>query len=488
MTGSLDDTTGGTLDDAAQQLEVGNIDVTGNEPLHAASAVVFRDGSDTVAVDAQGVEISSGTDAFTVIQAAVDDNEPSGTEPFPDGGATTFIKQGDYTGSSSGIDVSSNQRLVGEGPATKLTYSGSGAAITTSNPSGHNWTRHVLLKDFQLVSDGSTGGGIETSSSEGRLLRSRLQGLIIRDFTSSGAEALDLHGAVTVVVESCHLENNDRNCNLRGSSTTIHFIDTRLRKAQGLFSIQMNGAVGVYFEQCIFEADTADSVNIISGCTNIKFDTCYWESNESVDVQVGGGGDVTNIKFVSCRAFNNKNSARSWVLDGTTGTPPVNVEFDGCLWKTGPDTPSSWIALDFQDGSGAEASVRDCRFLEDQSNTGMTAIDVDAGDTLFLDEQTTFSGWDTNINANGTVKGTNSGFVTENSGTATVASGTTSITVAHGLDVTPSAEDIQVTPTNDPTNDVGNFWVDTVGATNFNINVGADPGTGGATFSWSAEA
>ena len=70
------------------------------------------------------------------------------------------------------------------------------------------------------------------------------------------------------------------------------------------------------------------------------------------------------------------------------------------------------------------------------------------------------------------------------SGSATVASGTTSISVTHGAGYTPVAADLVVTPTNNPTNDPGWFWINNVGATTFDINVRNDPGSGGATFSW----
>lgn len=70
------------------------------------------------------------------------------------------------------------------------------------------------------------------------------------------------------------------------------------------------------------------------------------------------------------------------------------------------------------------------------------------------------------------------------SGTATITTGTTSVTVTHGAGVTPAAADIVVTPTNSPTNDPGHWWVDTIGATTFKINVRADPGASGASFSW----
>ncbi len=71
--------------------------------------------------------------------------------------------------------------------------------------------------------------------------------------------------------------------------------------------------------------------------------------------------------------------------------------------------------------------------------------------------------------------------VTARSGTATVANGTTSIAVTHGLGSTPDR--VLITPTAD-TNGI-TWWVDTVGATTFNIKMDSDPGAD-KTFDWRA--
>lgn len=86
---------------------------------------------------------------------------------------------------------------------------------------------------------------------------------------------------------------------------------------------------------------------------------------------------------------------------------------------------------------------------------------------------------------NGTVIRNNLGWTTENSGTATVANGATSVAVNHGLSFTPTVNNISVTPTNSLGN-AAKFWISGVGATQFTINVNADPGATTATFSWSA--
>lgn len=78
----------------------------------------------------------------------------------------------------------------------------------------------------------------------------------------------------------------------------------------------------------------------------------------------------------------------------------------------------------------------------------------------------------------------NVGYVTENVGTATLLNGNTSVTVAHGLDDTPTI--VTITWTENPTNAIGDWWVDTIGATNFTLN-GVDPGASNLDFMWEAK-
>lgn len=83
-----------------------------------------------------------------------------------------------------------------------------------------------------------------------------------------------------------------------------------------------------------------------------------------------------------------------------------------------------------------------------------------------------------------TILRNNIGWVTEANGTATVANATTSIAVTHGLSITPSLDMISVTPTNS-LGTATKFWISGATATQFTINVDADPGATTATFAWS---
>ena len=80
----------------------------------------------------------------------------------------------------------------------------------------------------------------------------------------------------------------------------------------------------------------------------------------------------------------------------------------------------------------------------------------------------------------------NRGFVTENQGSATIVSGQTQITVNHGLYLTPTSNNITITPTNNLGN-ASKFWIDNVTSTSFRINVNSDPGATGAAFVWTVQ-
>ena len=65
----------------------------------------------------------------------------------------------------------------------------------------------------------------------------------------------------------------------------------------------------------------------------------------------------------------------------------------------------------------------------------------------------------------------NTGYVTENSGLGTLYNLTSSITVAHGLDYTPTADEFSITFTSSLAN-CTQWWISGIGAANFDLNVG----------------
>lgn len=80
------------------------------------------------------------------------------------------------------------------------------------------------------------------------------------------------------------------------------------------------------------------------------------------------------------------------------------------------------------------------------------------------------------------------GITLESFGTGTIASGATNTgAIAHGLSRTPNAAEFVLTLGGNPTNDPGIVYLSSIGATNFQINVRADPGASGANIGWRAK-
>lgn len=194
------------------------------------------------------------------------------------------------------------------------------------------------------------------------------------------------------------------------------------------------GAVdGMYFDQCEFFINGADGLYVAdTGCINVH-------------VRGGSAAQNTNSGYhfapnvVSFSVI----GARSGAGDGLSANSAYGINVEG--------------------GTSNHFTLRDndCR-----GNTSGAINDASSGTSKWIDN--------------------NDGYVTKNAGTGTIASGTTAVTITHGLAVTPAAKDIFITPTANTTNDPGNIWVDTITATQFNLNCRVNPGASGMPFSWTA--
>ena len=114
-------------------------------------------------------------------------------------------------------------------------------------------------------------------------------------------------------------------------------------------------------------------------------------------------------------------------------------------------------------------------------------IYVDGDNCIFKNNDIRQSGKSSNFYQTGVttiVLQNNVGYVTENSGTATLVNGNTSIAVTHGLNVTPAAGDIIVTPI-EAWGNMTQFYIDTYTATQFTIHADLNPGQD-VDFAWKA--
>lgn len=82
--------------------------------------------------------------------------------------------------------------------------------------------------------------------------------------------------------------------------------------------------------------------------------------------------------------------------------------------------------------------------------------------------------------------GYNQGFITESSGSSFIASGATSVTLNHGLSVTPTQQAFSIMPTGLSSNDPGEIYIDTITSTQFTVHCRNNPGVSTLPFYWKA--
>lgn len=132
--------------------------------------------------------------------------------------------------------------------------------------------------------------------------------------------------------------------------------------------------------------------------------------------------------------------------------------------------------------------ISECHIIDSGTRTAATYYEIDASATANTIIQNNFI-----YKGAGTVgiidRGTtplirdNIGYVSENSGTGTLLNANTSVVINHGLATTPTS--ILITWAENPTNAIGDWWIDTLTTTQFTLN-GVDPGASNLDFYWRA--
>lgn len=210
---------------------------------------------------------------------------------------------------------------------------------------------------------------------------------------------------------------------------------------------------------------------------------------------ITGNNCESNVEYGAYLVTNchrNNISGNSFYLNGKNGlrldaSSVCNITGNSFI-NNGQTTDATYSDVLMRNTSIANIVLSNS-FTNDLANKTKYGIEEEAGaDTLNMIFWNWLSGSNTTagILKNGStskLKG-NSNHISENSGTAVVANGTTSIAVNHGLAITPSINNIMVTPTNSMGN-AAKYYISTVTSTQFTINVNADPGATTATFVWS---
>lgn len=232
--------------------------------------------------------------------------------------------------------------------------------------------------------------------------------------------------------------------------------------------------VGNTFDHDIW-IDDSDSIEIGPNfARNLRF-TVNEHSNFEINVT---GGSYTQIRMTDI---------------GTPGAFTTNATISGVQIDPARNTELYPYFLDAE--FVGEVRFNNCHVTSNGSSSQLQLARHANQDIQFVDCDFNSALGSGISGSGGTLRAKGCTFlISENRGAATINSGATSATVTHGInaEVVPAGvlteADIQVTLTEQGTNDPGNIWVDTITATQFNVNCRNDPGASNLSFGWHARA
>jgi hypothetical protein len=243
-------------------------------------------------------------------------------------------------------------------------------------------------------------------------------------------------------------------------------------EASGTDRIKSIFCASVYFDNADSETVRISVTDATARVSGVSFTQCSLNFSQSGDGCIvtgvsGDPGQLERVRFVGCDFLLNQ-------LNGVYLTNCRDIDFEACHVQGNSDGTSNVNSGIFADvgieglrvnaGSiGAEdefaASQRHGIVLGSGiSEVRITGVDLTGNVTSPLD-----NGGATNL-----VVRDCAGFATQASGRATILNGATSVTVTHGMGLTPT--NVQVSPIGDiGASGGGRVWADTIGATTFRI-------------------
>ena len=236
------------------------------------------------------------------------------------------------------------------------------------------------------------------------------------------------------------------------------FFDSAVNSTQIVKCVETE-FVGCWFSGGRSGAGSAGA--IIDTCQSIRFTNCRF-------FNCGGSGVIVNssaasdITFTACKADSNSVTKGAGVAHGFQfGNNCTQFQLIGCTASNGLYTGTQGYGIFIGSGSD-QFAVRDCNLVGNATGAMLDGSSPTADKTIHG----------------------NIGYRTSNTGQGTILSGTTSITVSHGLAVTPRIQDILLTrqSTNAGSTDL---FVSAITSTQFQINTAAAPSVN-STITWHA--
>lgn len=441
----------------------------------ATQIVCASDAKDTTRCD----RVADGTADDVEIQAAIDS--------LPTAGGSVVLSEGTFnisntisTGSKNGVTIE------GQGAdsydASKLTNlkvanaANLSAVITTQTTGFVRSGIHIR----RLKIDGNKSN---QTSGDGK-------GIYLRAYRSSVSE-VEIHDCLGV---GLHMQGNTSS-NLGLENLVSHLRIFRCAIGGILLDNYISDSL---FRDVILGKNTTYNLKLGTEASAHLFNQCHFYGDDTTTNNVLFEGGGTRTIFTGCRF---EQSVQHSILIDVTSGAIIDVGFTGCRFASnGSGTANTYDDIQVIRSSGTNTAQRFnivgghfTRITSSHVNAryGINLVGSYAQDFLIASNNFTAAHYGTSpINDAGTntMKRNNQGFVTENSGTATISSGSTSVTVSHGLNVTPTADDISVSFAESPTTDQGNWWISSITSTQFTINVRNDPGASNLDLAWRAVA
>lgn len=429
--------------------------------------------------------VGDGTaDDTASIQAAINTLSVSGGYVFMPAGrykvtSMLTIVQDNTTLVGVGCGERTNSSQVGVGTRIEPTGAVTGSVIRVQRGANDRPVLGVILADFAI-----DGGGLG-SAVDGvhyRSNRGLLQNLAVYRMTGNG---LHLQGyAGWSLYESRVMFCQVGQCSASGiwaetRAEDMHFTNNILFTNQYGMRVQ---AASEQITACHFYDNTSFGLYFDGGGTRSKVVGCKIEGNDGgglrMDSTNGGISDIVVAANNFADNWTTNNTQDELAIGGQPATGITGCQIIGNNFTNkgggGAGTKARY-AINLIDGSAQGTTIVGNRFgiVGAGSHWATGAINNAGASSQYLKSLIT--------NNQGVVTGAG-GLI--NFGSATITSGNTSIAVTHGLDFTPNAQDIILTPTNSPTTDPGNVWISTITSTQFTINCRTNPGATGAIFSW----
>ena len=502
--------------------------ITSEAVIAPASYIIYKDGTTYYAQNGQtGVNDYSGTDASTVIQSAIN---ALGTN-----GGKIFIKAGTYTLSTS-IIFQKNQTIVGEGVDVTIlkmgtvvtnkpifkSYAwenslsdywmdnveiGNMALDANSQPIDTSWfhnIRYSHIHDLKCINTYACGAVIGTFGSnldQNVLYRNLIENIKVVGNITTNSDLMIVAGQIDSIIRNIELSGGGGSGLTMAANLRTKFIDIVIHDQSGLaLSLEPAGndrISDVEFIRPLIYNSTQDgfgSTHTLSYYSNditivdpiiynvnrgivaqlingLRIDGGLIHDNKSGSIFINSCKDVkvNNVKIANTGVGNTVGFPYGLAIGVLSGSPPLTL--------SNIDIESPFI---YQNKGASNTNL-----------DGITIFNVPSGSNK-IHNAVIYGMTNKNVKFEGTSFPAgfkwhrNIGFVTENSGTATIPNGSISVTVNHGLTITPGLDDISVTPTNSLGN-ATKFWISNPTATQFTINVNTNPGATTAGFAWNIE-